>query len=105
MASALAPFHCLLVLVITLLVPAIAQVYNNISVGSALFATDDNLTWTSPSGDFAFGFRRLEQDQFLLAIWFTKIPDDNSTWNSSFFGIMNSMLTNSLKCTSTSQQR
>uniref|UniRef100_A0A2N9EQ58 non-specific serine/threonine protein kinase n=1 Tax=Fagus sylvatica TaxID=28930 RepID=A0A2N9EQ58_FAGSY len=76
MASALAPFHCLLVLVITLLVPAIAQVYNNISVGSALFATDDNSTWTSPSGDFAFGFRRLEQDQFLLAIWFAKIPDE-----------------------------
>uniref|UniRef100_A0A2N9I293 Receptor-like serine/threonine-protein kinase n=1 Tax=Fagus sylvatica TaxID=28930 RepID=A0A2N9I293_FAGSY len=83
MASALAPFHCLLVLVITLLVPAIAQVYNNISVGSALFATDDNSTWTSPSGDFAFGFRRLEQDQFLLAIWFAKIPDETIVWSAN----------------------
>uniref|UniRef100_A0A2N9F677 non-specific serine/threonine protein kinase n=1 Tax=Fagus sylvatica TaxID=28930 RepID=A0A2N9F677_FAGSY len=83
MASALAPFHCLLVLVITLLVPAIAQVYNNISVGSALFAIDDNSTWTSPSGDFAFGFRRLEQDQFLLAIWFAKIPDETIVWSAN----------------------
>ena len=83
MASALAPFHFLLVLVITLLVPAIAQVYNNISVGSALFATDDNSTWTSPSGDFAFGFRRLGQDQFLLAIWFAKIPDETIVWSAN----------------------
>jgi hypothetical protein len=83
MASALAPFHYLLVLVITLLVPAIAQVYNNISVGSALFAIDDNSTWTSPSGDFAFGFRRLEQDQFLLAIWFAKIPVETIVWSAN----------------------
>ena len=77
MASTIAPSHYhLLVFVITLLVPAIAQVNTNISVGSALFATDDNSTWTSPSGDFSFGFRRLpgQQDQFLLAIWFAKIP-------------------------------
>ncbi|XP_030967054.1 G-type lectin S-receptor-like serine/threonine-protein kinase LECRK3 [Quercus lobata] len=86
MASALAPFHChLLVLVLTLLVPAIAQVYTSISVGSALFATDDNSTWTSPSGDFSFGFRRFpgQQDQFLLAIWFAKIPDGTIVWSAN----------------------
>ena len=86
MASAIALFHNhLLFLVITLLVPAIAQVNTNVSVGSALFATDDNSTWTSPSGDFSFGFRRLpgQQDQFLLAIWFAKIPDETIVWSAN----------------------
>ncbi|KAM4082615.1 hypothetical protein ACJW30_11G188600 [Castanea mollissima] len=86
MASAIALFsYHLLVFVITLLVPAIAQVNTNVSVGSALFATDDNSTWTSPSGDFSFGFRRLpgQQDQFLLAIWFAKIPDETIVWSAN----------------------
>ncbi|KAF3956556.1 hypothetical protein CMV_018327 [Castanea mollissima] len=65
------------ILIITFLVLAIAQVNNNISVGSTLFSTDNDSTWTPPSGYFAFGFHWLpsEQDQFLLAIWFVKIPD------------------------------
>ncbi|KAM4082230.1 hypothetical protein ACJW30_11G155700 [Castanea mollissima] len=86
MASAIALcYYHLLVLVITLLVPAIAQVYINVSVGSALFATDDNSTWTSPSGDFSFGFRRSpdQQDHFLLAIWFAKIPDETIVWSAN----------------------
>ncbi|KAK7858577.1 g-type lectin s-receptor-like serine/threonine-protein kinase lecrk3 [Quercus suber] len=86
MASAIALFpNHLLVFVITLLVPVIAQVNTNVSVGSALFATDDNSTWTSPSGDFSFGFRRLpgQQDQFLLAIWFAKIPDKTIVWSAN----------------------
>ncbi|KAK7851628.1 g-type lectin s-receptor-like serine/threonine-protein kinase lecrk3 [Quercus suber] len=75
MASIIALFHYhLLVFVITLLVPAIAQVNTNISVGSALFATDDDSTWTSPSG---------KQDQFLLAIWFAKIPDETIVWSAN----------------------
>nr|POF11303.1 g-type lectin s-receptor-like serine/threonine-protein kinase lecrk3 [Quercus suber] len=86
MASAIALFYYhLLAFVITLLVPAIAQVNTNVSVGSALFATDDNSTWTSPSDDFSFGFRRLpgQQDQFLLAIWFAKIPDKTIVWSAN----------------------
>ncbi|KAC0969629.1 hypothetical protein FH972_027132 [Carpinus fangiana] len=71
-----------LVLVIALQLPATLQAYTNVTVGSALFATDDNSTWTSPSGDFAFGFRRLpgEQEQFLLAIWFAKLPEETIVW-------------------------
>ena len=86
MASAIALFYYhLLVFVITLPVPAIAQVNTNVSVGSALFATDDNSMWTSPSGDFSFGFRRFpgQQDQFLLAIWFAKIPDETIVWSAN----------------------
>ncbi|KAK4591673.1 hypothetical protein RGQ29_016204 [Quercus rubra] len=86
MASAIALFYYhLLVFVITLPVPAISQVNTNVSVGSALFATDENSMWTSPSGDFSFGFRRFpgQQDQFLLAIWFAKIPDETIVWSAN----------------------
>ena len=78
------PFaNCLSLLsVITLLVLAIAEVNNNVCVVSTLFAIDNNSTWSSPSGDFTFGFHWLpgEQDQFLLAIWFAKIPDETIVW-------------------------
>ena len=85
MASLLSHFHCqLLVLVISYHPPglAIAQVNNNVNVGSNLFATDNSSTWSSISGNFAFGFHWLpgKQDQFLLAIWFAKIPDETIVW-------------------------
>lgn len=86
MDSGLAHIHChFLVIVIFLQLPAVLQAYNNVTVGSALFATDDNSTWTSPSGDFAFGFRRLpgEQYQFLLAIWYAKLPEETVVWSAN----------------------
>nr|POE71073.1 g-type lectin s-receptor-like serine/threonine-protein kinase lecrk3 [Quercus suber] len=56
MASTIALFHYhLLVFVIIRLVPAIAQVNTNIS----------------------------QQDQFLLAIWFAKIPDETIVWSAN----------------------
>lgn len=37
--------------------------------------------WQSPSGEFAFGFCRLDnQNLYLLAIWFDKIPDKTIVW-------------------------
>nr|POE80573.1 g-type lectin s-receptor-like serine/threonine-protein kinase lecrk1 [Quercus suber] len=76
MASIIALFHYhLLVFVITLLVPAIAQVNTNISVGSALFATDDDSTWTSPSGDFSFdsaAFQVNKISSFLLSGFYSQ---------------------------------
>jgi tRNA A-37 threonylcarbamoyl transferase component Bud32 len=88
MDSGLAHIHChfLVLVIIVLQLPAIPQAYDNVTVGSALFATDDNYsTWTSPSGDFAFGFRRLpgEQDQFLLAIWYAKLPEETVVWSAN----------------------
>ncbi|KAK7851577.1 g-type lectin s-receptor-like serine/threonine-protein kinase lecrk1 [Quercus suber] len=86
MASAIALFYYhLLAFVITLLVPAIAQVNTNVSVGSALFATDDNSTWTSPSDDFSFGFRRLPGQQ-------DHCKNSSIIWNS-FDEPTNTMLT------------
>ncbi|PRQ35216.1 putative non-specific serine/threonine protein kinase [Rosa chinensis] len=46
-----------------------ADTYQNISLGSSLTATDDNSSWSSPSGEFSFGFQKLGNDGFILAIW------------------------------------
>ncbi|OVA20880.1 Protein kinase domain [Macleaya cordata] len=70
-------------LLLHLLLPifSIAQVYRNVSLGSSLTASiSNNDSWSSPAGEFAFGFRPLENDQFLLAIWFDKIPDRTVVW-------------------------
>ncbi|KAK2650310.1 hypothetical protein Ddye_017799 [Dipteronia dyeriana] len=54
----------------------------NIILGSSLSsATDNKSSWLSPSGEFAFGFRQLNNsDLFLLAIWFNKIPEKTIVW-------------------------
>ncbi|KAK0586469.1 hypothetical protein LWI29_007492 [Acer saccharum] len=54
----------------------------NITLGSSLSsATDNNSSWLSPSGEFAFGFRQLNNsDLFLLAIWFNEIPERTIVW-------------------------
>ncbi|KAF2319349.1 hypothetical protein GH714_014956 [Hevea brasiliensis] len=62
-----------------------AQTTKNITLGSSLLASyDDSSSWKSPSGDFAFGFRRLEnQSSFLLAIWYDKIPEKTVVWTAN----------------------
>ncbi|XP_044476472.1 G-type lectin S-receptor-like serine/threonine-protein kinase LECRK3 [Mangifera indica] len=53
----------------------------NISVGLSLSTTGDNSSWLSPLGNFAFGFRQLNNsNHFLLAIWFNKIPENTIVW-------------------------
>lgn len=55
----------------------------NITLGSFLFASkDSSSSWLSPSGDFAFGFLSTNNDQnlFMLAIWYDKIPDKTIVW-------------------------
>ncbi|WCJ19005.1 G-type lectin S-receptor-like serine/threonine-protein kinase LECRK3 [Euphorbia peplus] len=52
----------------------------NITLGSFLITSDDT-SWKSPFGDFAFGFRPINnQDIFLLAIWYDKIPEKTIVW-------------------------
>ena len=53
----------------------LAQTNANNSLGSYLTALDDNSSWNSPSGEFVFGFRSIFAINFLLAIWFDKIPE------------------------------
>ncbi|KAK6235660.1 hypothetical protein SCA6_010997 [Theobroma cacao] len=52
-------------------------------MGSSLSAQNDTSSWTSPSGDFAFGFQRIGKDGFLLAIWFNKIPEKTIVWSAN----------------------
>ncbi|XP_058073446.1 G-type lectin S-receptor-like serine/threonine-protein kinase LECRK3 [Magnolia sinica] len=75
--------HLLLLFLTFLPLSAIAQAPRNGSLGSSL-STDGNSSWVSPSGDFAFGFRRLVgRDLFLLAVWFDKIPDKTIVWSAN----------------------
>ncbi|XP_021676545.2 G-type lectin S-receptor-like serine/threonine-protein kinase LECRK3 [Hevea brasiliensis] len=61
---------------------ALAQNGGNLTVGASLTASDQNSSWLSPSGDFAFGFRQLNNsvDLFLLAIWYDNIPEKTIVW-------------------------
>ncbi|XVE50640.1 hypothetical protein DITRI_Ditri01bG0179900 [Diplodiscus trichospermus] len=72
----------LLILISILSILAAVQAQVNVSVGNFLYANDENMTWKSPSGDFAFGFYPIagEKDQFLLAIWYAKIPERTIVW-------------------------
>ncbi|XP_062083436.1 G-type lectin S-receptor-like serine/threonine-protein kinase LECRK3 [Humulus lupulus] len=59
---------------------------NYISLGSSLIAQlnqNEQSSWQSPSGDFAFGFQQIQKDGFLLAIWFNKIPQKTIVWSAN----------------------
>ncbi|KAI3902783.1 hypothetical protein MKW92_052147 [Papaver armeniacum] len=63
-----------------ILLPTISTA-QNVTLGSSLTSGVANTSWVSPSGDFAFGFRPIEDNsRFLLAIWFDKIPDKTIVW-------------------------
>ena len=72
----------LLLLLLVLPNSAFSQTNNNITVGTTLTATDSSSPWTSSSGDFAFGFRKLQgqNDLFLLSIWYVKTTDKTVVW-------------------------
>ncbi|KAI9128615.1 hypothetical protein K1719_000098 [Acacia pycnantha] len=80
------PYPILLSLLIALLshsVVAQPSKNNIISLGTSLTAVENGSFWPSPSGDFAFGFRKIDkEDGFLLAIWFNKIPDKTIVWSA-----------------------
>ncbi|KAL8495923.1 hypothetical protein ACS0TY_019877 [Phlomoides rotata] len=52
-----------------------------------------NSGWLSPSGDFAFGFQLLppspfhNQDRYLLAIWYNKIPEVTIVWSKNSYPV------------------
>ncbi|KAK6925594.1 Protein kinase domain [Dillenia turbinata] len=52
----------------------------NISLGSSITATSNGPVWESASGDFAFGFKEITDEAFLLAVWFNKIPEKTVVW-------------------------
>ncbi|CAN6912573.1 unnamed protein product [Brassica oleracea] len=58
----------------------------SIPVGESLTASESqqfSSSWRSPSGDFAFGFRKIQpNDGFTLSVWFDKIPDKTIVWHA-----------------------
>ncbi|KAK2641344.1 hypothetical protein Ddye_023107 [Dipteronia dyeriana] len=85
MAFPLVHFLCILLL---LLIPhfstAQSQPHKNVSLGESLTAGDehDESSWNSPSGEFAFGFQKIDEGIFLLAIYFNKIPEKTIVWSA-----------------------
>ncbi|CAH1441559.1 unnamed protein product [Lactuca virosa] len=58
-----------------------AQNDGSVSVGASLTATSDVKPWLSSSGEFAFGFKQVQgNDNFLVSIWYEKIPDKTIVW-------------------------
>jgi hypothetical protein len=82
---ALAPPHLLSFLLLLLLLPysCIAQSSKNQSLGSSLTAQKENSYWASPSGDFAFGFKKVGNGGYLLAIWFNILPEKTIVWSAN----------------------
>ncbi|GLT45960.1 hypothetical protein SLA2020_197530 [Shorea laevis] len=82
MASS-SPYSLDFILLLLLPVYVVAQSYQNITLGSSLTAAlNINSSWKSPSGDFAFGFQQIRTGEFLLAIWFDKIPQKTIIWSA-----------------------
>ncbi|CAI9761359.1 unnamed protein product [Fraxinus pennsylvanica] len=70
MAYALFNFIFIFLIIFLLPLCTFSQNSGNISVGTSLVATERSAPWLSPSGDFAFGFQKLQNsDMFQLAIW------------------------------------
>ncbi|GFP80014.1 g-type lectin s-receptor-like serine/threonine-protein kinase rlk1 [Phtheirospermum japonicum] len=74
------------VIMLTIMLPisATAQSKRNVTLGSVLLvAGQPNLTWESPSGDFAFGFRQVSPGGYLLAIMFLKTSQKTIAWSAN----------------------
>ncbi|GAY49922.1 hypothetical protein CUMW_122780 [Citrus unshiu] len=85
MASAKLYFIFLLYQLLYYLHLAIAQNNGTVPVGATLTAGTNSSPWVSPSGDFAFGFHQLDEENnsnglFLLSIFYNKIPEKTVVW-------------------------
>ncbi|KAK1426327.1 hypothetical protein QVD17_14998 [Tagetes erecta] len=73
--------HFILLTFLQVFLVAPQQTNGSIPVGVSLNATDNVAAWLSPSGDFAFGFKKIEgKDDFMLSIWYDKIRDKTIVW-------------------------
>ncbi|KAI9128781.1 hypothetical protein K1719_000264 [Acacia pycnantha] len=61
----------------------LAQTTSNITLGTSLTAGEDDSFRASPSGAFAFGFKQIEEDGFLLATWFHSISEETIVWSAN----------------------
>ncbi|XP_022887929.1 G-type lectin S-receptor-like serine/threonine-protein kinase RLK1 [Olea europaea var. sylvestris] len=78
---AYALFNSIFLIIFLLPLCAFSQNNGTITVGTSIVATERSTPWLSPSGDFAFGFQKLQSnDMFQLAIWYDKIPNKTVVW-------------------------
>ncbi|CAI9769426.1 unnamed protein product [Fraxinus pennsylvanica] len=91
MAFPVLQFNSFLIKLVFLLFSALfakGQSECNVKLGSTLSAGDTS-PWSSPSGEFAFGFMPLQrspsdnEDLYLLSIWFNKIPEQTVVWSQN----------------------
>ncbi|KAL5181756.1 G-type lectin S-receptor-like serine/threonine-protein kinase LECRK3 [Glycine soja] len=73
-------------LIVTLIyIHHVSLAFAKVTLNSPLF-TDTDDAWLSPSGEFAFGFRQLNDNDtklFMVAIWYNMIPDDQTVvWSA-----------------------
>ncbi|XP_057847120.2 G-type lectin S-receptor-like serine/threonine-protein kinase LECRK3 [Cryptomeria japonica] len=73
-----APTILTLIAVIMMFICVSAQ-KPNITLGSNL-SPPQNSKWVSPNGQFAFGFYELTPTQYVLGVWFDKIPNKTLVW-------------------------
>ncbi|CAN0902019.1 G-type lectin S-receptor-like serine/threonine-protein kinase LECRK3 [Linum grandiflorum] len=81
--SSIFPFSFSLLLLLPISVNS--QPRRNVSLGSSITA-DSNDYWISPSGDFAFGFERVDNSTangFLVAIVFDKMSERTIVWSAN----------------------
>nr|POE68902.1 g-type lectin s-receptor-like serine/threonine-protein kinase lecrk2 [Quercus suber] len=83
MALHLSYLLSLLLLVLLLPYSTTAQTSSNQSRDSSLTAQEKGSYWASPFGDFAFGFQKIGNGGYLLAIWFNKIPEKTIVWSAN----------------------
>ncbi|KAL8262947.1 hypothetical protein R6Q59_024296 [Mikania micrantha] len=71
-----------LLISLTILLHMIAaqQTSGSVSVGASLTATPDAKPWLSSSAEFVMGFQQVQDKDFLLSIWYDKIPDKTIVW-------------------------
>ncbi|KAJ0627662.1 putative non-specific serine/threonine protein kinase [Helianthus annuus] len=78
---ALVPLYLIIFLTSLLHFVAAQQTNGSVSVSASLTATPDAKPWLSSSGEFAFGFKQIQgKDNFLLSIWYDKIPEKTIIW-------------------------
>ncbi|XP_031488874.1 G-type lectin S-receptor-like serine/threonine-protein kinase LECRK4 [Nymphaea colorata] len=66
-----------------LLILSSASAYGSIPLGSSLSSKNTGVAWTSPSGDFAFGFYPVPGNLFVVGIWFDRIPGKTLVWTAN----------------------
>ncbi|CAH2044098.1 unnamed protein product, partial [Thlaspi arvense] len=102
-------FHLFLVLQLqTLFVSSQNIINGSVPVGESLTASESRQfsgSWLSPSGDFAFGFRKIpSNDGFTLSIWFDKIPDKTIVWHAQAINTTTGLVPTGSKVTLTADR-